>query len=240
MPSAARKDVENVPPDDNKLGRWVGAQATNIEPTRRAAAQHIISRWDVTSPWFSMPKTLRSLAREESEHLLGAQLIMADFADMFGQEAGELGIVGGVPLEVTRCVDCRREAVPGADRCGRHGGQFLTPEDAKRISNHTAQRIIAATDAAFRVTMELLDEGRSEMVRLQAANSIFDRAGLSGVQKIEIGVDTAGQDAIEILRERLKETQLSMTKVEEIEAHRVEPGSPEGEGDDVVEATVED
>jgi hypothetical protein len=81
---------------------------------------------------------------------------------------------------------------------------------------------MSATDKAVRVLEELLDEGRSEMVRLQAATALLDRAGIGPTSKVEIDMGSAGVDAANFLRDRLAEVEKSMTKVDEIEAHRVD------------------
>lgn len=223
-----KKDVDRKPPGRGQLGKWIGTQATNLEPTRRAAAVHIMSRWNVADPWFSFARTVRTLRREDSEFLIGALALADDYAQAFQADAlAELGSVGPfVPYDIVTCEKCKREAVPGSTLCGRHGGQYLSASDAEQISAHTSARIMNATDKAFRVLEELLDEGRSEMVRLQAATALLDRAGIGPTSKVEIDLGTAGTDAANYLRERLAEAAKSMAKVEQIEAHRVDEMTP--------------
>lgn len=205
-----------------RIGRWLGAQINNLDPVRRDSARHVMERWDVNSPWFSLGRTIRTLRREESVHLTGLLALADDFAQSFPDDTlADVGSLGPfTPIEVRRCTECRREAVPGADRCGRHGGQFLSAQDAERISQHTAARVLDATDQAVRVLTDLLDHAKSEKVRFDAAVAILDRAGISAVQKIEVDISSAGQDAATLIAKRLEQIDASMKKAEAIEAAR--------------------
>lgn len=234
----ASKAVDKKPPGRGALGKWIATQSTNLEPVRRAAALHIMSRWNVADPWFSFARTIRTLRREDSEFLIGTLMLADDYAQQFATDAiAELGSVGPfTPYEVITCSQCRREAVPGSDRCGRHGGQFLSVEDADQISKHISARIMDGTSKAVRVLEELMDEGRSEMVRLQAATAMLDRAGISPTTKIELDVTSQAEQAANTLRERLAQVAGSMKKVEEIQATRVDPD--EGDPTEVTDAEV--
>lgn len=219
-----------------RVALWLSTQRDNLEEERREAARHITSRWNVTDPWFSLAKTLRNLERENSPYLRGAQALADDYVQTFGEEAlPEMGSLGPfVPYEVVSCGKCRREAVPGSEFCGRHGGQFLTASDAKAISQHTTARIIGATDKAVRVLEEIMDEGKSEMVRLQAAMALLDRAGIGPSSKLEIDLGSASEDAARVLRERLSIMKETHERVGEIEAIRSEAK----EGEEVTEAEI--
>lgn len=207
-----------------RIGRWLGAQTNNLDADRRDAARHVLGRWDVNNPWFSLGRTIRTLRREESPHLTGLLALADDFAQSFPDDCiADIGSAGPfTPIDVRRCTDCRREAVPGADKCGRHGGQFLSVRDAERISQHTAARVMEATDQAVRVLTDLMDHGKSEMVRMQTAFGLLDRAGVSAAQKIEIDISSAGQDAATLIAKRLEQIEGSMLKAEAIEAARDE------------------
>lgn len=209
-----------------RIGRWLGAQYNNVEQSRREAARHVMGRWDVTSPWFSMARIMRTLEREESPFLPGFRALCDDFASQFEEDAvKDIGSTGPfTPYEVTRCIDCKREAVPGSDRCGRHGGQFLSAQDASKISRHTAARIIDATDRAVGVLVDLLDHGKSEKVRFDAAVAILDRAGHGPTSKIELDVNSGQVDAAALVAERLQGIEASIAKANEITASRADPG----------------
>lgn len=233
----AVQQTTDKPRDVSRVARWLSAQRDNLDNSRRDAARHITSRWDVTTPWFSFAKTMRTLQREDSPFLRGAQELADDYCTQFGEAAlPELGSLGPfVAYEVVSCAKCAREAVPGSELCGRHGGQFLTANDARAISQHTTGRIIGATDQAVRVLMELMDEGKSEMVRLQAATALLDRAGIGPTSKLEIDVGSAQEDAARLLREQLIRIRETHGRVVEIEAHNAEVAA----GEEVVDAEVE-
>lgn len=241
MADAAERSKEDAD-RSKRIGRWLGAQVNNLEPDRRDAARHVVSRFDITSPWFSLARTIRTLRREESPYLHGLLALADDFAEVFPEDVlADTGMAGPfTPIDVRRCTECRREAVPGADRCGRHGGQFLSTKDAERISQHTAARILEATDQAIRALTDILDHGKSEMVKSQVAFGLLDRAGIGPTQKIEVDISSAGQDAATLIAERLSGIEASMQRVEEIEAARAEENiidlevtveHPEPEGD---------
>ena len=214
---------EKKPPIPNRIGDWLTAQSNNLDPDRRSASTHIMSRLDVSHPWFSFARTLRTLEREDSPFLIGARGLASDYIEQFGQAVvPEVGSAGPfTPYEVVICRECKRQAVPGADRCGYHGGQYLSAEDAKNISRHIAARIMEGTSKAVRVLEELMDEGRSEMVRLQAATAILDRAGVGPQSKLEISVTSAGDEAAEVLRARIEQARASIAKAGEIEAANI-------------------
>lgn len=208
--------------DLTRVAAWLSIQRTNLDGERRDAATHITSRWNVTDPWFSFAKTLRTLEREDSAYLRGARALADDYVQQFGEAVlPEMGSLGPfVPYETVSCAKCRREAVPGSELCGRHGGQYLSATDAKAISQHTTARIIGATDKAVRVLEELMDEGKSEMVRMQAATSLLDRAGIGPTSKLEVDLGSAQEDAAVRIREMLATMRESHGRVEEITAAR--------------------
>ena len=218
--------VDVPPPRVGKLGKWLYTQTANLEPTRREAAAHICARWDVNSPWFSFARTVRSLRHEDSEFLLGTLLLADDFAAQFEKAAlTEIGSIGPfTPYDVVQCGffkrnghQCGKEAIPGADFCGQHGGQFLSAEDAKAISEHTSARIMDATSRAVRVLIELMDNGRSEMVRMQAATAVLDRAGIGPTSRVEFDITNAGADAAAAIRERLAQMAPAAAAIEAIQ-----------------------
>jgi hypothetical protein len=237
----------SVPParrekkDLTRVASWLSAQRDNLEGERRDAARHITSRWNVTDPWFSFSRTLRTLQREDSPYLRGAQALADDYCTQFGEDVlPEMGSLGPfLPYETVSCEKCRREAVPGSTLCGRHGGQFLSASDAKAISAHTAGRIMGATDQAVRVLQELMDEGKSEMVRLQASMALLDRAGIGPHSTISIDSGTAAEDAAAEIRDMLTRIRETHERVGEIEQMQAEP-APADASDVAVAEVVEE
>lgn len=203
MGEVAKRDAPHNGEDWSRMGQWMHAQTTNLDVVRREAAEHIRSRWDITSPWFNLTRILRTLQREESPHLVGARMLAADYEAQFPETAAKIGLVGMIPIEVVYCAKCRREAVPGSEFCGRHGGQFLSPEAAQAISEHTSAKILAATDSAVRTLLELMDEGKSEKVRLEAAIAVLDRAGIGPTSHLTVDLG-AGDAAAAEVRARLE------------------------------------
>lgn len=81
---------------------------------------------------------------------------------------------------------CLNAAIPGGTVCRRHGGS------APQVKAAADRRILEAQEdikqmlpAATRELKRLLEKGKSEIVRLNAINGIFDRAGLVVVKKNE-------------------------------------------------------
>jgi hypothetical protein len=195
------------------FGEWLLLQQTNTDPLRSEAARHIVGRWSVF-PWYSHDRVLRMLGRENSEYLLGAQLLASDFAELFNVDPKSARDSGAAILPFAPQSDlcreikpngrlCGREAVPGAGVCGRHGGQWLTEKERTQITSQVKDRVLEATDAAVRVLLELMDNGVSEKVRLDAALAVLDRAGAGATTKIEMEVTNAGIQATEEIRARL-------------------------------------
>jgi hypothetical protein len=213
-----RRDDEDEAPrkpgDVPHFSEWLPLQVTNTDPVRAAAAEHIVGRW-VTSPWYSHAQVLRALTRERNPHLLGAQLLGTDYADLFGGRAGSLiergaAVLPFAPMPPVTCRHtyrsgraCLREAVPGTDVCGRHGGAWLTEDERRAVAAEIQDMILESAAAALRVVTDLMDNGRSEKVRLDAAVVVLDRAGIGPSSKVTLEVTENGQQAADEIRERL-------------------------------------
>lgn len=211
--TTARKPRSSREPERPTVGEWVAAQATNLDALRRDAARHIVGRWDPSGAWFDYARVLRTLETEDSPFLMGAQILAADYAETFNLSAtDEVKTSGGVgpliPIGRIRCVEpkadgsqCTRYGVPGNDKCWQHGGMWVSQTELERVSAHVSEKLMMATDRAYRTVVDLMDNGKSEMVRLQAALGVFDRAGIGPVSKVELEVTSAAeQAAAEVLR----------------------------------------
>lgn len=80
---------------------------------------------------------------------------------------------------------CGAYAIPGGTVCKWHGGK------APQTVQKARERILAAADPAAAELVRLALEGSTEQVRVQATKDLLDRAGLAGVQKIEVTTDAA-------------------------------------------------
>lgn len=197
------------------MGEWLTMQTTNSDRMRRDAAVHVVGRWDAR--WLDFAKVLRILGREESVHLLGAQALAGDYASFFNitpsAQFKSSGAVGSlIPLDMVRCIElnrngnqCTRPGVPGNDRCWQHGGTWITQEELDRVSAHVSERLMTATDRAVRVLEDLMDDARSELVRLQAALAVLDRSGIGPSSRIELDVTNSSEEAAREVRRRIDE-----------------------------------
>lgn len=94
------------------------------------------------------------------------------------------------PPTVVRCEShyktgdrCRREAIPGANVCGQHGGA------AGHVRDRAAARIGNAADAMVQRLYEMLDDPAVEARdKIKIAQDMLDRAGLNATNKLLVGI----------------------------------------------------
>lgn len=110
---------------------------------------------------------------------------------------------------------CGREVVPGVDRCVKHGGALVEPEVRRNILLSAYANIVEGSQKAVDALLDVVENGRSEMARVQAAKELLDRAGLTADTTINVKI-SAEIDAGSILRERLESM---ATKIEIVEGH---------------------
>lgn len=229
---------EKAPP----LWRWFSAQAAHSIPERAAAAKHVRERFNLAFSYFS--KIDRALAEEDSEHLIGFRELLdeyrvlfniADDDDEFARQTG----VGGkmLPVGIERCERCKRESIPGTGLCARHGGQWISEKDVADISRRNHERILVLSGQALRALEDLLDNAKSEQVRMQTAMVILDRAGFGA----HVNINHSGSVTVEsrdeattILQTRLATLAANVAERAELEARLAEA---DGLGD-IVEAEV--
>lgn len=226
------------------LWRWFSSQVAHSDPARAAAAREVRERWDLPTKRFSAID--RALASEDSAHLVPFRLLLDEYRTVFGVDDGdedfarETGMAGLlVPFGPELCESCTRDAVPGTGKCARHGGQWISPKDAADISRRIHDRLLTLSESALRVLQDLMDNGRSEQVRMMAATSILDRAGVGPHMNVnhsgEITVTDTDAAAIE-LRGRLE--RLAANAVEKRQLIDASIGNQDDAEEGVTEAEV--
>lgn len=142
---------------------------------------------------------------------------------------------------------CRRYAVLGGIYCDLHGGQYLDPAEMREIIRRGSERLVAASDTAIDVALDIAQYGVNEAVRLKAAEIILDRAGFRPGMDVNITgqADTAQRDPAEVILERLakiashREQETEQPK--QIAAVTDQPELPlDGEDHEIVEAVLVD
>ncbi|MCW2738884.1 hypothetical protein [Nocardioides sp.] len=133
---------------------------------------------------------------------------------------------------------CRREAVPGANVCGQHGGLIPVVRDraAARMGN-------AADDMVQRLLAWLDDPGVDARDKVKIAQDMLDRAGLNATGKLLVGIGAV--DPVEALFRNILNDPNGLAPAQPI-AHQPSPevlawnleALDEDEPDDIVEAEV--
>jgi hypothetical protein len=101
---------------------------------------------------------------------------------------------------------CTDRAVAGAGRCGRHGGAITDPEVRRSFLLVAFAKVIDGSRVAVDALLDVAENGRSEMARVQAAKELLDRAGVQQDQHVHIHrpeEDTSKDDLVDELRRRL-------------------------------------
>lgn len=114
---------------------------------------------------------------------------------------------------------CTSEAVAGAGRCGRHGGAITDPEVRRSFLLVAFAKVIDGSRVAVDALLDVAENGRSEMARVQAAKELLDRAGVQQDQHVHIHrpeEDQSEDELLDALRSRLNETKnrLRLTAIE--------------------------
>lgn len=103
---------------------------------------------------------------------------------------------------------CTHKAVEGAPRCVIHGGAISDPEVRRSILLSSYARLMMGTSDAVDCLVDIVNDGRSEMARVQAAKELLDRAGMVQDQHVHLHVPTRSSEegkggAMERLRKEL-------------------------------------
>lgn len=133
--------------------------------------------------------------------------------------------------------NCRRRAEPGDTRCRLHGGSALSPQELAEAYKSAKDKLVAATEQAVDITIELMENSPSDEVRRKAAEMILDRTGLVPGQVIQInsGDTTANKSPSQILLERLQA--LADSHAADAEPKEVTPAPP-SDTIDIVDAEL--
>lgn len=211
---ARRKSEGEDTPDIPPVWEWMAGQHLNSDPECAEAARHVSGRWGF-SPYYNHARALRTLQSENSEHLNGLRRLTEQYADQFGIEPSKQiktygAITPLIPLHREQCSHdtspgrhCTRDAVPGTGLCGNHGGQWITDAERLEIVRQISGRLVDISERAVSTLADLMDNAKSEMVRMQSAVSILDRIGLSPVQQIELNVTNQAEEAAAQVLENL-------------------------------------
>jgi hypothetical protein len=117
---------------------------------------------------------------------------------------------------------CSKDAVPGAGRCGAHGGAITDPEVRRSFLLVAFAKVIDGSRVAVEALLDVAENGRSEMARVQAAKELLDRAGVQQDQHVHIHKpeeDVSEDELLESIRGRLSETK------NRLRLHAIEVGS---------------
>lgn len=149
---------------------------------------------------------------------------------------------------------CTNDAVLGAGRCGGHGGAITDPEVRRSFLLVAFAKVIDGSRVAVDALLDVAENGRSEMARVQAAKELLDRAGVQQDQHVHIHRPEETQsedDLVDELRRRLSTAtdRLRIVAIpvssEETETFMfttttdpVVPALNRGREEDIIEATV--
>lgn len=106
---------------------------------------------------------------------------------------------------------CGRASIAPTNRCEMHGGLLVDKEAIETMLESAAKKVVTAADAAVDTLIELMSTSPNDVVRLKAAESILDRAGLPAGQKIE--VKTTVEHTFD------SPTQLVLERLDQLAAH---------------------
>lgn len=101
---------------------------------------------------------------------------------------------------------CTNPAVAGAGRCGQHGGAITDPEVRRSFLLIAFAKVIDGSRVAVDALLDVAENGRSEMARVQAAKELLDRAGVQQDQHVHIHrpeEDVSEDELLGELRRRL-------------------------------------
>lgn len=206
------------------LWRWFSVQIGHSDPARAAAAKHVRDRWNTA--FISFAKIDRSLAKEDSPHLLGFRELLDEYRMLYGISddddnfARETGVGGKLlPFAPEKCEDCGREAIPGTGKCAKHGGQWISEKDRADISRRLHDRLLIMSESALQVLQDILDNEKSGHVRVQAAALVLDRAGFGANVNVThsgtLAID-ASDEAMDAIRGRLSQLALNLERRDEL------------------------
>jgi len=139
---------------------------------------------------------------------------------------------------------CISPAVQGAGRCGKHGGAITDPEVRRSFLLVAFAKVIDGSRVAVDALLDVAENGRSEMARVQAAKELLDRSGVQQDQHVHIhrpAEDASEDDQVLELRRRLAiatdRLRIKAIPVESEDTTNL-PELPEGASPDLIEAKI--
>ena len=154
------------------------------------------------------------------------QLVVAE-ATWRATVAGEL-----LQVKPTTCgfrstdgVECRKRSVPGASRCGDHGGAITDPAVRGSLLLLAYAQMVEGTAKAVTTLIDVMDSSKNDLARVQAAKELLDRAGLTPEQ-------TAQATAIQVETQSDAKERV-MRRLDTVRARLMPPSD-----DDIVEAEI--
>lgn len=145
------------------------------------------------------------------------------------------------PVPVMRCTGtssttgerCRKWSLRGTTVCKNHGAQFPSvQEHASAIVESARLRLFGMADDAVEVMYDLIQEGKSDQIRLKAAENILNRAGIKDAIDINVEVKHNESPSDSILKQLtiMRERQIASQKEAEEEIEDL--GETENEDDE--------
>lgn len=133
------------------------------------------------------------------------------------------------PVPVVRCTQikkdgerCKRWSIRGYHKCVRHAGPGARMPDgnvnkyAAAVIEAARLRLVEDTDMALDVIHDLAQPGSGEAIRLKAAESILDRAGIRGGIELDVNVEHTLDSPVDEIKRRIAELKRGSAAVEKM------------------------
>lgn len=153
------------------------------------------------------------------------------------------------PVPVTRCVQikkdgerCKNWSLRGYVRCRKHAGPGALMPDGnvnkyrEAVQEAARLRLLDNSDIAVETLEQLMQPGSSEGIRLKAAESVLDRAGIRGGFEIQVEADITVNPA-DTVKERLAKLAAGAQAVQSM---RERSAAANPDTDDIVDAEIVD
>lgn len=146
-----------------------------------------------------------------------------------------------VKADGTRCWGWSRGTTESLGMCSAHAAR-VTRKSTTGLSLIQAarNRLISAAPAMADILEDIAQNSSSDAVRVQAINSLFDRAGLRGGFEIEEKVEVTVNESKSLVAERLKKLREGHVKTAEMKRMLAAPSDPEDKTEPVDAEVVED
>lgn len=146
---------------------------------------------------------------------------------------------------------CTNAAIPGAGRCGTHGGSITDPEVRRSFLLVAFAKMFDGARVAVETLLDVAENSNNDMARVKAAQELLDRVGVQQDQHVHIHaqeMDTSEDELVNALRNRMLETKnrLRLTAIEVAESEYVPVPNADheplalrrGSDDDIIDADI--